>query len=315
MQQRAGIGAYALSRLTSKPGPARWNDGAVAEVVGPVGDRGIRVATLNLFGLRANWNERRTVVKSGLADLNPDLMSFQEVITTADYDQVRDVLRDDYHVAHHRTRLADGQGDSIASRWPIMAVRELDVPSRDQPIPISSALIAKIEVPRPVGPVLFVNHPTAFELTHEAQREWQACVVADFLERDVTAQPVHVVVAGDFNATPDSASVRFWTGKQSLDGRSVCYRDAWSARNPDEPGHTFTPDNTLTTTAEGGEWELELGRRIDYVLVRCTEHGPTLHVTDCRRIFDGPVDGVWASDHFGVTADLSASTPMGRLAP
>jgi endonuclease/exonuclease/phosphatase family metal-dependent hydrolase len=49
---------------------------------------------------------------------------------------------------------------------------------------------------------------------------------------------------------------------------------------------------------------LELGRRIDYILVRCGTHGPTLPVADSRRVVDQPVDGIWASDHFGVLALL-----------
>jgi endonuclease/exonuclease/phosphatase family metal-dependent hydrolase len=109
-------------------------------------------------------------------------------------------------------------------------------------------------------------------------------------------------VAGDFDDTPDSASIRFWTGQQSLAGTSVAYRDAWAAIHPGEPGHTFTPRNPLVTA---GEMSLELGRRIDYVLVRCGIHGPALTVDDCRLLFDEPVGGVWASDHFGVLADLS----------
>jgi hypothetical protein len=92
---------------------------------------------------------------------------------------------------------------------------------------------------------------------------------------------------------------------------SVCYRDAWGSTHPDEPGHTFTAENPLVT-AENWDWELELGRRIDHVLVRCTDHGPTLDIRDCERIFDEPVDGVWGSDHFGVAADLSAQTSSGR---
>jgi hypothetical protein len=36
-----------------------------------------------------------------------------------------------------------------------------------------------------------------------------------------------VIVAGDLDADPGSASIRFWTGRQALDGFSVCYRDAW----------------------------------------------------------------------------------------
>ena len=120
-------------------------------------------------------------------------------------------------------------------------------------------------------------------------------------------------MAGDLNAHPDAASIRYWTGAQSLNGTSVCYRDAWATLHPNEPGHTFTPENTLTVTAEDGIWELEPGRRIDYILVRCTGHGPTLHIGTCQRIFDQPTAGVWASDHFGVTADLSPShQPAGR---
>jgi hypothetical protein len=34
-------------------------------------------------------------------------------------------------------------------------------------------------------------------------------------------------------------------------------------------------------------------------------HGPTLEVR-CEPLFDEPHDGVWASDHFGVTANLAA---------
>jgi endonuclease/exonuclease/phosphatase family metal-dependent hydrolase len=52
----------------------------------------------------------------------------------------------------------------------------------------------------------------------------------------------------------------------------------------------------------GGDWPF---RRIDYVLVRCGElEGPTLEITSCERIFDRPVGGVWASDHFGLCVDL-----------
>ena len=52
---------------------------------------------------------------------------------------------------------------------------------------------------------------------------------------------------------------------------------------------------------------LDRGRRIDYVFVHCDDslHGPTLDVRACTLAFDEPVGGVWASDHFGVVAELS----------
>jgi endonuclease/exonuclease/phosphatase family metal-dependent hydrolase len=122
------------------------------------------------------------------------------------------------------------------------------------------------------------------------------------IEELVGRRRLHVIVAGDFDTIPEAASVRFWRGRQSLEGTSVCYRDAWESIHPDDPGHTFTPDNPLLSE---GTWPQERGRRIDYVMVRCVDHGPTLHVGACARIFDQPVDGVWATDHFGVVADLA----------
>ena len=112
----------------------------------------------------------------------------------------------------------------------------------------------------------------------------------------------HVILAGDFDAVPEAASIRFLSGRQSLDGMSVCYRDAWASVNGPEPGHTFTPHNPLV---RDGETAWDIPRRIDYVFVRCNDYGPTLEVRDCRRLFDEPRDGVWASDHFGVLAELA----------
>ena len=73
----------------------------------------------------------------------------------------------------------------------------------------------------------------------------------------------------------------------------------------DEPGalrEHFDPANPLVRV---GEMSLERGRRIDYVMVRCGVHGPTLDVADCSLALDRPVDRVYASDHFGVVADLA----------
>ena len=263
----------------------------------------VRVATLNLWGRHGAWDERRTALTYGLRELGADVIAFQEAIVGGSYDQVGDLLGPGFYVHHLAGRVIDGSGLSIASRWPLGEVWEVALTSTGRVDPSRMAVV-EVLAPGTLGSLLLAHHNASWQLGFEHERELQAAAAARYVEevanrRDAT----HVVLAGDFNAAPDSASVRFWRGLQSLGDTSVCYRDAWESIHPGEEGHTFTPRNPLV---RGGEWALELGRRIDYVMVRCGHHGPTLEVASCERIFDEPVDGVWASDHFGVVADFRA---------
>jgi endonuclease/exonuclease/phosphatase family metal-dependent hydrolase len=262
----------------------------------------MRVLTLNLWGRRGHWNERCAVLVEALRELDPDLVAFQEAVVTEGYDQAADLLGPDFHLAHQQERepgqgdVERGQGTSIASRWPLHDVREVDLHVTPRTAGFAcTTLVAEVDAP--VGPLVFANHVPSWQLSFERERELQALAAARELEK--LARDRHVVLAGDFTADPDSAGVRFLTGRQSLDGTSACYRDAWESVHGNEPGETFTPQNPLVR-----DWDWPF-RRLDYVLVRCGEHGgPTLEVTGCERAFDEPVDGVWASDHFGVVADL-----------
>lgn len=121
------------------------------------------------------------------------------------------------------------------------------------------------------------------------------------LTHSMTLTVVDLVLLGDFNADADAASIRFLTGKQAPAGVSVRYEDAWAAAHPGSAGHAFSAGNPLV---RAGQMPRERGRRIDHVLIRSGAHGPLLDVADCRLIFDQPADDVWASDHFGVLADL-----------
>lgn len=258
---------------------------------------------MNLFARHRNWPERRRVVAAGIATLAPDIVAFQEVVRTDGDDQLRDVLGDEYHVFHQRGRSEDGVGASIASRWQFTVLREEDLhvaPGGDPTGWIGSLVVAEVAAPEPIGRVLFAHHKPTWQLNMEHVRERQAAVSARVIEELVGGIDRHVVLAGDFDAVPEAASMRFWTGKQSLDGMSVGYQDTWAALHPDDPGATFTPLNPLRSRS----WNPRPPERIDYVLVRCGAIGPTLDIAACELAFDGPIDGVWASDHFGVVADL-----------
>jgi endonuclease/exonuclease/phosphatase family metal-dependent hydrolase len=262
--------------------------------------------SLNLFGHDGDWPARREVLRAGLARLGPDVVALQEAIVHDGYDQAADLLGPGYHLAHQtRGLLGDGRhhGASVASRWPILDVHEVDLHLTPRTGNYScGTVIAELAAPASLGRLLVVSHGPSWAWWAEAERELQALAVVRRIEELVAGQPAHVVVGGDFNATPDTASMWFWTGRRSLDGTSTAYRDCWESVHGTEPGLTFEPRNPLSAIDEPG---LDRGRRIDYLLVRCGDHGPTLRIADCRRVFDEPVGGVMASDHYGVVADLA----------
>lgn len=148
---------------------------------------------------------------------------------------------------------------------------------------------AEVLAPEPVGTFLAVHHKPLHRLDGERERELQAVAAARLVESLAPDPDQHVVLLGDFDARPDAAFMRFWSGRQSLDGLSVCYHDAWESVHGDDPGHTFTPENPLV---RDGEWHLVRGRRIDYVLVRGRPNGPTLRVRSGARVLTEPRDGV-----------------------
>jgi endonuclease/exonuclease/phosphatase family metal-dependent hydrolase len=217
------------------------------------GTGAVSVATLNLWGRRGVWDERRRVLAEGFRELGPDLVAFQEAVVGDRYDQVIDTLCLGYHLAHQTDRelgrggdIEDGQGISIASRWPIGEVWEPDLNVTPRTADFAcGAIIAQVFAPEPVGVLLFVNHLPNWQLTHEHERELQTVIVGRAIEEIAERREGlrHVVLAGDLDATPEAASVRFRRGLQSLGGMSVCYRDAWGSTHPGEPGHTFTAEN------------------------------------------------------------------------
>jgi endonuclease/exonuclease/phosphatase family metal-dependent hydrolase len=262
----------------------------------------MRVTTINLWNRFGDWDRRRSVLIEGFRALQPDLAAFQEAVRTEEYDQVADLLGPEYHVVHQAEPEPDGAGIAVASRFPLGEVHEVDlhVTRRTNDFPCA-ALVVEVNVAG--TPLLFVNHKPHWRSAYEREREMQALATARFIEKLVDGRDVPVVVAGDFDATPEAASIRFWSGRQSLEGTSVCYRDAWETRHPTDPGFTFMPGHNPLVSAN---WPMDMGRRIDYIFVRCGAHGPTLAISACERIFDQPVGDSWASDHFGLSADLVA---------
>jgi endonuclease/exonuclease/phosphatase family metal-dependent hydrolase len=259
----------------------------------------MRILTQNVLGPAHGhgWDRRRAVLVDGFRALAPDVVALQEVV------DVPDLLGPGWHEVWHPTRADDGEGAALASRWPIGQVHTIDgrITDRARELAWSGTVLAEVLAPEPLGPFFVLHHKPIYHGDGEREREVQAVAAARLVRAVVPDPDRHVVLLGDFDARPDAASMRFWTGRQSLDGTSVSYHDAWESAHGDAPGLTFTPENPLVRV---GGWHLVRGRRIDYVLVRGRPQGPTLQVRSCERVFVDPVDGVQASDHYGVLAEL-----------
>jgi endonuclease/exonuclease/phosphatase family metal-dependent hydrolase len=216
-----------------------------------------------------------------------------------------DLLREfvgDHYVSHFAAPAENGVGGTLATRWPHRVVARVDLRITQrarEALPWTETVIVALD--SSVGPLVVAHHKPSWPFTAELERERQAVLAAEAIEDHIGSREVHAVVLGDFDATPDSASMQFWRGRRPVDGVSVCYQDAWEFAHPTDPGFTFDVSNPLV---QGGEVATAVTRKIDHILVRSGLHGPTLQVADCRRVLDAPVEGVWASDHFGVVADL-----------
>jgi endonuclease/exonuclease/phosphatase family metal-dependent hydrolase len=261
----------------------------------------LRVVTANVLGpANASWEDRLPVLSRGLRRAAPDVAALQEV-PARDDGAVTALLGEGYHVTPFSRTADDGVGGVLATRWPHRLLTEIDQrdPARgDDELPWATTVL--VQVGTPVGDVVVAHHKPSWPFPWEDARERQAVRAARAVEEHVGG--AHAVVLGDLDATPDAASVLFLRGRRPVDGFSVCYQDAWETVHPREPGFTFDAVNPLVRR---GEVATAVTRRIDYVLVRSRLHGPTLQVRSCALLFAAAEDGVWASDHFGVVADLA----------
>ena len=270
----------------------------------------LRVVTLNI------WNDegdprRVELINRELRELRPDLLALQEVIHTDEHSQLKPLLDGtDLHATHQAqtsavipAHAAGFGGNAIATRWPHRIVEVADLRMADAPDVPWFALAALVPLPD-LGDLLFIAPTSSWRLAAESARERQAVALTDLDSRHRTDLPT--IIAGDFNATPDTASMRYLTGRQSIGGRSVCYHDAWEIGGAG-PGHTWSAENP-NAASEIAKIVRQPGhrRRIDYVLVGSWDAHPKAYcgVTAASLAFHEPTDGIWPSDHFGVVADL-----------
>ncbi|MFI6866944.1 endonuclease/exonuclease/phosphatase family protein [Nocardia sp. NPDC050406] len=267
----------------------------------------LRAVTINVQNTEGD-PRRLGLLNSELRRLAPDLVALQEVVDT---DHLAALLEGTgLHGTHQSEAMSYTPpfvdrygGNAVASRWPHRVVEVLDQRVRGAGDVPWCTVAAHVSLPDE-GDVLFVSHTAAWRLDDEAVREQQALALTDLDARHRTDLPS--IIAGDFNAAPEAASIRYLTGRQSLSGRSVHYHDAWEVAG-EGPGHTWSVDNAITA-ALLDQIVRQPGhrRRIDYVFTGSWHAHPKARceIRAAHLAFDEAVDGVWPSDHHSVVVDV-----------
>jgi endonuclease/exonuclease/phosphatase (EEP) superfamily protein YafD len=182
---------------------------------------------MNLTVLAINvWNNagdarRVSLLNSELRRIAPDLVAFEEVIKTPEYSQLEELLDGTgLHGTHQLDVVTSAPpwiehygGSAVATRWPHRVAEVIDSRLPDA-MDVPWATMA-VSVPIPdEGELLFISASTSWRLDAESARERQTVALADLDARH--RGPLPTIIAGDFNATPDAASIRYLTGLQSI---------------------------------------------------------------------------------------------------
>jgi endonuclease/exonuclease/phosphatase family metal-dependent hydrolase len=279
----------------------------------------LRILTINIQNDEGD-PRRLDLLNRELRRIDPDIVAFQEVLHTPRRNQLDELLAGTDLFRTHQAQamsytppFADRYGgNAVATRWPHHVVEVLDLRLADAMDVPWASLAVSIALPGE-GDVLFIAATASWRLDAESARERQAVALTDLDARHRRELPT--IIAGDLNAAPEAASIRYLTGLQTIAGHSAHYHDAWAIAG-NGPGHTWTVDNpNASAVIDQIIRQPNHRRRLDYVFIGSWHAHPTAYcqVRAAELAFNQPDNGIWPSDHFGVVVDveIGAAKPEG----
>lgn len=260
----------------------------------------ITVVTINIWNRSGPWDVRFEMLRAGLAALRPDVVGMQEVMSDGTRSLATELAEGlGYDVAYGEAKPLGGGisfGNAALSRWPVATTGVVPLPGAGTDEQRSLLLT---EITTPAGPLPFLVTHLAWRMHHGFVREAQVQAIAAAVEarEPMREDRLPLVLVGDFNARPEATEIRFLTGLQSLGGTSIHLQDAHDVAG-EGPGFTFDRRNPFAAPMN------EPPRRIDYVFLRGPDEWHRGRVWTSRVVLDEVADGVAASDHFGVLAEI-----------
>ncbi|HEU0037463.1 MAG TPA: endonuclease/exonuclease/phosphatase family protein [Kofleriaceae bacterium] len=271
----------------------------------------LKLLTFNTWGRTGPWAKRRALIVDGIRALAPDVVGLNEVWDDADgnlADELATALGGTWHVHHAPAyELAPGRtcGNAILARHPIEGGEGWRIP---EPKGDTGRNLVHGVVVTPWGRLpVFVTH-LSWMFHQSAARLLQLQQVRAWIgerapiERgEAPSQTLPPVLMGDMNAEPESDEIRFVRGLMA-DPTGFYMADCFAIRG-EGTGHTWHRDNVYAAREHYPD------RRLDYIFVRAPDRWHRGEPLACRVVLDEPREGVFASDHYGVYAEIRA-TPI-----
>jgi endonuclease/exonuclease/phosphatase family metal-dependent hydrolase len=269
-----------------------------------------RIATWNLWGHFGDDPEGRLPrIEATLRHLDADVVALQEV--HADQASGDDAVRLGDGLGRHVVRsLANPNpanpnppgaiGNALLSRWPVSEQGAQPLPNPTGTAGPRQALWAVLAAPFGQVPVIATHLAYRFDESAVRQQQIRAVLALAARLRSDPGRDPPVVLCGDLNAVPDSDELRLLTGRTEAPVPGLVFNDCWPQVCQD-PGHTWVRRNPYLQNSVWPE------RRLDYVLVSWPRPAPLGNPVQAFLFGDGPVDGLWPSDHLGVAVDLRTS--------
>ena len=258
--------------------------------------------TLNIWNV-GHWRARRDEILAWIAHLDPDVLCLQEVVNLDDGRNQAAWLaeRAERHwIGAPGLDLGNGAwfGNAVLSRRPIDAHAITALPALDQDDEARVLLHARTD-----GLDVFCTHLN-WQYHHGYIRESQVLKAVETIERQADAtSELPPILCGDFNANPDSNEIRFLCGLATLQERSAFFQEAWRVAGGAGPGYTWDNRNSFAAL------DREPDGRIDYIFVGWRRENGAGRVESARVVCDRSLTGTFASDHFGLMADIARPPP------
>lgn len=275
----------------------------------------LRVVTLNMGSLfEPDWVNRRHEIVAWLRELDADVVCLQEVWETDTEENTAKWIVDQFDDGHWHWAFGGPEvtvftrpdpirfGSAILSRWPLewTALDVLPIDQRPE-APDFYRLPMELFSARTAGVDFYSTHLSAAPA--QAYHRIQQVLFIDetIRSRRRQADDVGPILCGDFNAEPGSDEIRYLMSLATIEGRSTYFQEAWHVTA--QEGLGLTADPRINKTAA---YLNVPPKRIDYVFASDAFFRPNGAglITHVERCFHEPRTGVFASDHFGLMAEI-----------